>query len=349
MAGLSAFCADRYRGISGLELEDIAPFNLITGPNGIGKSSLVEALWLFHGRFHTGNFWRSTVQRSHQAITDPIVRLADGEGRLSGTEEGRTHTWRATFNATLNASTGVSRPEIDPAREQAELSPPTAGFLHIWLDDRKLEWDGERVMTTPTGLVRLPGRPTPLGRAVLVSAINVLGVGEETINEFGRLVASGRKARLIEDLRLIMPGIRDVETIVDKDGPYILATTDENLRLPLQALGGGIVRLFHILAAIRTAEAGMVLLDEVEIGLHHSVLRDFWKRLRRLALELKVQVFATTHSLECVDAAVSVFENDPDELAVHSLRRRADGSGIVAATFRGETLLGAREVNLEIR
>jgi len=349
---LSVFGVGHYRAIGGIELRDIAPVNLIIGPNGIGKTSLLEALWLFHGRANPGNLWTAIIQREQGAVTDPITRLAHEEIHISGTEAGEQHDWKASFSSTWQAADGVTPGGNGRTNgEQGdELPAPVAGFLRIWLDGIKQKCHRDHVMTTPRGLVQLPVRDANHERGILVSAINVLGVAENTIKEFGKLVEAGGKHELIEDLRFVLPRIRDIETVMAESGsPYLLATTDGNTRLPLQALGGGIVRLFHALVAMRMAKAGMILLDEVEIGLHHTALPGLWRCIRSLAKDLNVQVFTSTHSLECVDAAVSVFEKNPDDLAVHSLRSRADSQPVGVATFRGETLLEAREINLELR
>lgn len=350
MSRLSAITVGRYRYLSGLKLDEIAPFNLLTGRNGTGKSSLLEALWLFHGRDSSANLWAPAIQRSREPVTDPIERLSDDEVRLSGIEGGMERTLRASFTSTLKA-TSVNPGRNHPrGRDTGELPAPTAGFLRYWLDGDELEPQGELTMTTPGGLVRLPGKEATRGKGILMSAISVLGVADDTIKEFGKLVVRGGKSQLINDLRIILPWILDVEVVVaDSGSSYVLATTADDTRLPLQALGGGVVRLFHALIAIRTAKAGAIFLDEVEIGLHHSALSDLWRCIRRLGTALEVQVFASTHSLECVDAAVSAFADSPDDLAVHNLRSETDAKRTRVATFRGESLQGAREINLELR
>lgn len=47
----------------------------------------------------------------------------------------------------------------------------------------------------------------------------------------------------------------------------------------------------------------MLLIDEIENGLHHSALATIWEGLFLAAKEVGVQIFATTHSLECIQAA----------------------------------------------
>ena len=97
-----------------------------------------------------------------------------------------------------------------------------------------------------------------------------------------------------------------------------------------------------------TARNGMVLVDEVENGMHYSALQDLWRLVRSAAHEWDVQFVATTHSGECIEAAMSAFESEPADLSIHKLYTDASG-GVKATTFTGETLEGARDLHLEVR
>ena len=81
-------------------------------------------------------------------------------------------------------------------------------------------------------------------------------------------------------------------------------------------------------------------------GFHHSVLTDLWRSIREGALGLDHQVFATTHSYECVRAAQQTFA-DSDDLAFFRLDRR-DG-GVQAVRMDAEQLQSALQFEMEIR
>src|ERR1700758_305841 len=70
--------------------------------------------------------------------------------------------------------------------------------------------------------------------------------------------------------------------------------------VPIPFMGEGIRRVLSIVLAIANAPGGVVLIDEVENGLHYSVMRDVWKAIAVAARQMDVQVFATTHSWECI-------------------------------------------------
>ena len=95
-------------------------------------------------------------------------------------------------------------------------------------------------------------------------------------------------------------------------------------------------------------ESQICLIDEIENGLHHSVLREVWKGLAALVRRDNVQIFATTHSWECAIAAHEVFrEYDPYDFALHRLER-IDGE-IQAFTYDRETLDAVDQLEMEVR
>ena len=84
--------------------------------------------------------------------------------------------------------------------------------------------------------------------------------------------------------------------------------------------------------AFLSAQDGVLLVDEIENGLHYGALVDVWKSLDWLSREFNVQVFATTHSYECIRAANAAFsEAESDDLHFHRLNRK--GEQAIAVTY----------------
>ena len=97
MTLLSSFTAVRYKGIDGLSLPRLSPANLITGVNGVGKTALIEAIWLFMGRYYPTLLWNANVQRARNPVRNPVDRLSGMVLELCGTERGHDHSVRWTF------------------------------------------------------------------------------------------------------------------------------------------------------------------------------------------------------------------------------------------------------------
>jgi AAA15 family ATPase/GTPase len=118
--------------------------------------------------------------------------------------------------------------------------------------------------------------------------------------------------------------------------------------VPLPLLGEGMARLASLVLAVGNAPNGIVLVDEVENGLHHSILPKVWRAVGEVARQFNTQVFATTHSLECIVAAHKAFtESEIYDFRLHRLDRVKET--IRAVTYRQETLEAAIETGLEVR
>ena len=75
-------------------------------------------------------------------------------------------------------------------------------------------------------------------------------------------------------------------------------------------MGEGMVRVARIVLAMSEAPSGVVLVDEIESGIHHSVMADVWKAIACAAEQFDTQIFATTHSYECFENAVNALGSD---------------------------------------
>ena len=107
------------------------------------------------------------------------------------------------------------------------------------------------------------------------------------------------------------------------------------------------VRLLDIILAIAWCENGIVVIDEVENGIHHSILPKVWEAIGNATDDYNSQVIATTHSHECLEAAHKGLANRPNDLRYIRLDRERDM--ITAKTSNYEMLGAAIEHGLEMR
>ena len=104
-------------------------------------------------------------------------------------------------------------------------------------------------------------------------------------------------------------------------------------------------RIAGIVLAMASSRGGIVLIDEIENGIHHTVLQDLWRAIERSAKYFDVQVFATTHSFECLSAAGrSLSEKD---MVFHRLEV-TNGSN-QCTTYEAEEFEAALEHDFEVR
>jgi AAA15 family ATPase/GTPase len=121
-----------------------------------------------------------------------------------------------------------------------------------------------------------------------------------------------------------------------------------NKMIPLPLMGDGMGRLLRIALAITDATKGIVLIDEIENGLHYTVMKNVWKAIAQLARKYSTQLFVTTHSRECIQAAHEAFtEEKTYDFLLHRLDRiKGKISDVV---YDKEALEAALKAKFEIR
>jgi ABC-type phosphonate transport system ATPase subunit len=109
----------------------------------------------------------------------------------------------------------------------------------------------------------------------------------------------------LEVLRRLDPGVRELLVLSDGNGVPGLYIEHERTGLtPLGVCGDGMRRAVHIALTVPLVKGGVLLVDEIESALHVSVLAQVFELLARACEEHDVQLFASTHSLEALDAMV---------------------------------------------
>jgi AAA15 family ATPase/GTPase len=105
----------------------------------------------------------------------------------------------------------------------------------------------------------------------------------------------------------VLPGL--VRLDVNKDRVLVRVEGEEK-PLPIQNFGDGARKLLMVAIALVSARDKMLLIDEIESGLHHSVLEVLWDKIFFYSKEWNVQVFATTHSHDVVKTFTYVLEKE---------------------------------------
>ncbi len=131
------------------------------------------------------------------------------------------------------------------------------------------------------------------------------------------IVLTDSEERVLRAIRIVDPRIERIAAVERnsyRDSParggfkVRLAGTD--LPLPIGSLGDGTWRLLAMAIALSRAGTGVLLIDEIDTGLHYTVMEKMWELIKQTAEELEIQVFATTHSSDCVSSLASICRAD---------------------------------------
>ena len=192
------------------------------------------------------------------------------------------------------------------------------------------------------------------------------GLDQDLMEEFwGRIALTDLEDDVLTALKIVAPGIERLSFTGESSS--ISRDLDESSRvrsrersipiirianidkpIPLRSLGDGMQRMLGIALSLVNVREGMLLVDEIENGLHYSVLLDMWRLVFQLAHRLNIQVFATTHSWDCIEAFQKAALEDQHEEAL-LIRLNDKKNGIDVTLFDERRLAIATREQIEVR
>jgi len=161
--------------------------------------------------------------------------------------------------------------------------------------------------------------------------------------------------QVLEALRLIEPEIEAFRPVAprrifddaDRDS-IIVRRRGLKEPLPIGCLGDGIWRVLGLALGLASSAGGALLVDEIDTGLHYSVMVDAWRMVQRASERLGVQIFATTHSRDCVEALAALSEELGTDQEHISIQRIERGQSVSTAYTQAE-IVAAASRGIELR
>lgn len=159
---------------------------------------------------------------------------------------------------------------------------------------------------------------------------------------------AGRRFNVLECVNLIDTQVQGLEILARRGVRPTLWVRHETAGFaPLYTLGDGVRRILTMALALTEAQNGVLLIDEIETAIHKDALVRVFQWLVQAAAYFNVQLFATTHSLEAVDAVLMAQMETPNELVAFHLPEQGKGQ---AKRFSGDLLDNIRfERGIDIR
>ena len=359
-----------FRGIGELSIPRLARVTLLAGKNGVGKTTVLEAVRAWAARGRAPVLEEILLGREELA---PYVDEYEGEfvgPDLAALFHGRD-SWEYPYMGDetykIGIASGTGRLTIDANWDVEEQD--TKAFLSK-LEGIKVGYGNlsktvparffaKRTAKSPSDLIRLLQDMTQENfHEVRWSEIGSETIGPEPLNNsrmaefWDRVVLTEEENIIAENLSPVLGG--------GVQGLAVIGSRHENNRravvrikgdarpVPLKSCGGGAVRFFGAALCLANIRGGLLLIDEVENGLHWSVQRDFWRMVLLGAEVNKVQVFATTHSWDCVTGFAKAVNETPGSDGM-LVRLDRDGGRIRAVDYTEEDLAVAAKQRIEVR
>jgi predicted ATPase len=355
-----SFAVKNFRCFHNLVISDLERVNLIAGRNNVGKTALLEALFIHCGTYNPELALRINAFRGIESVKiefggwgetpwDALFKDFDISQKveLGGDDE-------LTGHRTLSLKLIRDPKELAKLRVSVQHSPngsalvssETAQVLELEYHQEKQAGKYHMILD-PKGPRVEPIPPPPLFMAFFQGARMRIPTKEEA-ERFGNLDSRGEQEVLLRVLQIIEPRLRRVFVRIIAGEPVLHGDIGLMRSMPLPLMGEGMTRLSSLVLHISNAPNGVVLIDEIENGVHYSMLPKVWQAIAEVARHFNTQVFATTHSLECIAAAHEAFSQEGTyDFRLHRLERINDE--VHAMTYDQETLTAALETGLEVR
>ncbi len=380
-----SFEAKNFKCFHDTKIADLKRINLIAGKNNVGKTALLEALFIHAGAYNPElvlrvnvfrgieivklefGWWTETPWTSMfnnfdingtmeligeiEEIGSRVVRLKvihepDELKKIDQSEqlkkknlsiEDRKHQQNLIYSSiTHNKERAGSIP----------LSSEVAQILELEYQEGKKHGKWHMIFDAK-GLRTEPISPSPPFQVIFLPSKHRVSLLEDA-ERFGKLEISNKQDILLEALKVVEPRLKKLSMVVAGGNPMIHGDIGIDRLVPLPLMGDGMVRLSSLILAIGNAQNGIVLVDEIENGLHYSILQKVWQAIGEAAQKFDTQVFAATHSLECIKAAHKAFtDTSLYDFRLHRLERINEK--VNGVTYDQEDLTAAIETDFEVR
>ncbi|MCT7972064.1 AAA family ATPase [Laspinema olomoucense] len=203
------------------------------------------------------------------------------------------------------------------------------------------------------GTRRLRDLETPKSRIQFVNSSSL--TTEKMIDLFEQLVLNPEEKLVQEALQIVEPRIERIASVrsrinrnSDSRGGFVVRLSDSDRRIPIGSMGDGIWRILGIALATICAEGGVLLIDEIDTGLHFRALSKMWEMIWKTAIRLNVQVFATTHNSDCWMSLATIANQESS--AKHGIRiHRIERGKNTSVVFTDREIVVAAERGFEVR
>lgn len=345
---INSLMMKNFRCFESAELDDLKTVNVIVGGNGSGKTALLEGLYLT-----LGNPTLSFKLKSWRGL--------GMQAQFSDDAESRNGLWRDLFyKFEQNHSVCI----------ETKGTPNVSRSLRITCNNRESLFipnkKGSATQTAPITFryyrgtqeiqtikpvfsadgMTLDGHIEPVRGSFFASTL--APDPQERARHFSSISKKQDEQEIVEAIHRLYPMVQDLSLELSNDVPMIFASLEGvPEKVPLGLVSTGISKMVGYLSAIAVHRDGIVIIDEIENGIYYDKIKDVWEILFWFCQKHGVQLFASTHSLECLQAAASASDGKEESFSLIKVVRGEDRSNLYQSS--GLNFRRAIDQHMEIR
>lgn len=300
VAHINDLTIENFKCFKKLSLTSMSRVNLIGGKNNVGKTALLEAIELFVAANDASQFIaqlhkmlhrRQDIQHSNQELELDFFY-----------EQGSTFCVSDEHKSFRINFIKLSTKELQAlsTTQWIEFLQPEPFAVRVTLNNNS---------PATISLSHLRNKKTFQTKNTLDenTAVHFIGAEKPTEHDiallYGSLIDLGQEHFLDQSLALFDANLCSIKQKATQQG-VVLKIKLKNRTKPvlLSSLGDGVTRYIAILCAIWASKDGVLLIDEIENGIHYSNYPTLWKLIHQASMDANCQLFITSHSKECIEA-----------------------------------------------
>ena len=380
-----------FRILQDFKVSKLGRVNLIVGKNNSGKSSVLEALRIYAGNAHRGLLeqiaaghdetyrLRDTEQIEsdiklpfedffvgRQFPQDETLAISIGEQAPS---DDALRIEYGFFIEENRVQKNLYGENIEGSIRQRRISNPLLDDLSSEVINYALFINkGERLFPSiqldKLGPPHFRYSPIKIPGTLPCSVIPTQFISvNDLADEWDRIVLTEHEDVVRDALRIITPEFENLTFVRNDDSNKYshrdfrrsakVKMSDSPHPVPLNSLGDGMLRVLQLVLKVFPAKGGFLLIDEFENGLHFSVQEKVWTLLFELAQKLDIQIFATTHSWDCIEsfAKAAIARKDVEGVLFRVGRsvKESNRGQVIATVFDEDALYNITQADVEVR
>ena len=354
----SSIKIQNFRCFEKFNIEGLKQVNLIIGKNNVGKTALLETLFIMAGTsaelmLRTDNFRGMPgviLNLSSTGATDSPLNSFfhnfDSNKEIILKTENKNNWNKVTIKSAPPSTLLVST--SNEAGRTALRGEQSRDLCELVYENSKGEYFLNKIVWFPEKNQISFGDKIHPSSFETIFLHNVAYNSREDANRLSSLLERKKDKEIIEALKILEPRLRDIRIGTWGGDITVLVDIGKDRLVPLALSGLGMIKILRLVVSMLSAPGGVILVDEIEVGLHWEAMLPVWGIVEKIAREYDIQVVATTHSLECIKAGVDAFLSGKSfDLGVFRLEQSKEG--IKAISYDKGSIKAALENNLEIR
>lgn len=365
----------RYRGFQTYKVGGLSRVNLFVGMNNSGKTALLEGIHFLATGGDPSVLAQAAFRRG-----ELVMRRADAPALVEVSHFFNGHQLVVNGDFSILGNNGyspvsvkvIALPDDRKSPEGAPQRPARPAQYAIKIEGGRRRSSDPRVyplsreggvsfedpapwrfeVEERTVVGRMLRPPETASRFIGTDLVDALSLAEM----LDGVVVLGQEAILADALRLLDPKLEYVRQLSGlttlgfrgSRAGVIAKLEQPEAPIPLGSLGEGMRRMLTLASALATTQGGYLFIDEVDTGLHYTVMHKMWELVITTAVAYDIQVFATTHSYDCIFGLAKLSREQPD-LKQYMSVQRVEAERQESVAFDAEEILAAVREDIEIR